>query len=147
MIFEVDNTTKQLIDELQESIRETISDLESGQSDIKELIENIKLNCDSLATSNQAETISADLSITKKELRKLATVEQLEQIQALFEKLDFATVNLNNKLDKLASDAASALKVSESNKAVLAAITAYLCMPGYKRFFKGMEVVENETAE
>lgn len=32
MVFEVDNTTKQLIEELQASIRETIHDIEVGQT-------------------------------------------------------------------------------------------------------------------
>ena len=65
MVFEVDNTTEQLINQLQESIQATIYALEDGQREIKDLIEDVKQSSASLATSAQADLMSEDVSKVK----------------------------------------------------------------------------------
>lgn len=82
MVFEVDNTTEQLIQELQKSIQKTIDDIERGQIEIKELIDEVNLSCSDLATANQAEAMSNDITATMSAIKKLATTQQLTQAQA-----------------------------------------------------------------
>ena len=82
MVFEVDNTTEQLINQLQESIQATIYALEDGQREIKDLIEDVKQSSASLATSAQADLMSEDVSKVKVAIQKLATAEQLGQLDA-----------------------------------------------------------------
>lgn len=79
MVFEVDNTTEQLISKLQESIQETIYSLESGQYEIKELIDEVKASCSGLATADQADSVIEDISKTRTAMQKLATAEQATQ--------------------------------------------------------------------
>lgn len=62
MIFEVDNTTEQLINRLQESIERTINALEDGQREIKDLIDEVKQSSTNLATAAQADLMTEDVS-------------------------------------------------------------------------------------
>lgn len=216
MVFEVDGTTEQLIHELQSSIKETILNLESGQREIKDLIDEVKLSCSGLATADQADLVSEDIAKARTAMRKLATAEQADQheaaqgkmlslieqeasvaaeikatlpqmaeesdrrsqtiiaayhegtsqlekllteasanaakthveaLQALAVKMDTLSGALSAQMDKLSSDAGAALKIAEGNKVILMAMSNYLSLPGYKRFFKGMEVIEDEATK
>lgn len=216
MVFEVDNTTEQLINQLQESIQATIYALEDGQREIKDLIEEVKQSSTSLATSAQADLMSEDVSKVKVAIQKLATAEQLGQLdanqgkllgvaeqvaqatdefksalpkmsddmerqarammdeqsesekrlellltklltneaEARVSQLQTITENLNTlskyisaQVDKLSSETSDVLTVAKSNRDALSSIVDYLSLPGYKRFFKGMEVPRSETAQ
>lgn len=178
MVFEVDNTTEQLIKRLQASIQDTIYD---GQREIKELIDEVKRSYSSLATADQADAVSEDVSKAKAAIQRLATAEQaeqidahqkkllglveqdvqntaeikialpdmtkysMEQLQALSDKLEALSSDLDTKLDKLFAETSVVLTTAEANKSMLVAIGNYLSLPGYKRLFKGMEVLEGET--
>lgn len=216
MVFEVDNTTEQLINQLQESIQSTIYALEEGQREIKELIDEVKESNNSLATATQADLVSEDISKVRAAIQKLATGDQLklfdttqekilgiaeqevktvaeikstlpemsssmeeyartildhhidgtkrlesliagvstsvaearnDQLQAITKNMDTVSKKIGSQMDKLLSETGSVLSVAEHNKTVLSSIATYLSMPGYKRFFKGMEVPNNETTE
>lgn len=214
MVFEVDNTTEQLIQQLQNSIQDTIGTLEDGQRQIKELIDEVKESSGSLATADQADSVSEDISKVRTAIQKLATADQsnaaqekilgsvkqevqtaatdikavlpemnhnieqqthkilesqrsnterlegliaemsdkkvnaiIAQLQAVAKDLDTLSEQLGAQLDKLSTEAGTVLTVAENNRAVLSSIVDYLSMPGYKRFFKGMEVSKNETSQ
>lgn len=216
MVFEVDNTTEQLIHELQKSIEDTIAALEKGQRDIRGMIETVRDTCEDSATADQADDIAKQLSGLRTEQRKGATSQQvialgtaleavrgqaqqelnetaevkeqiaelgqsvqsgqramvdaqekareqlaqqiseqinksvedkLRRLQELSNQLTELSSDLTGRLDTLVSSSSSAAKTAAGNQAMLAAITAYLSLPGYKRFFKGMEVVQYETSQ
>lgn len=214
MVFEVDNTTEQLIQQLQNSIQDTIGTLEDGQRQIKELIDEVKESSGSLATADQADSVSEDILKVRTAIQKLATADQsnaaqekilgsvkqevqtaatdikavlpemnhnieqqthkilesqrsnterlegliaemsdkkvnaiIAQLQAVAKDLDTLSEQLGAQLDKLSTEAGTVLTVAENNRAVLSSIVDYLSMPGYKRFFKGMEVSKNETSQ
>lgn len=216
MVFEVDNTTEQLIYELQKSIEDTIAVLENGQRDLRGLIETAKNICEDAATADQADAISKQLSGLKEGQRKGATAQQIKDLGAVVEtvrgqaqqeldemaalregvaelsqavqtnqhtmlnaqkeaqdqlvrqiseqvdrseagrlhsleelshQLMALSSGLAERLDALVSSSSSAAKTAAGNQAMLAAITAYLSLPGYKRFFRGMEVIQYETAQ
>lgn len=216
MVFEVDNTTEQLIYELQKSIEDTIAVLENGQRDLRGLIEAAKNICEDAATADQADAISKQLSGLKEEQRKAATAQQIKDLGAAMETVRGQTQqemnemavlkegvtelcqsiqtnqrtmlnaqkeaqdqlvrqlseqadrseagrlhsleelshqlmelssSLAERLDTLVSSSSSAAKTAAENQVMLAAITAYLSLPGYKRFFRGMEVIQHETAQ
>ena len=44
-------------------------------------------------------------------------------------------------------EADDTMAIVKSNRAVISSIADYLSLPGYKRFFKGMEVPTNEAAQ
>ena len=87
MIFEVDNTTEQLIKRLQESIEGTINALEDGQREIKDLIDEVKQSSTNLATAAQADLMTEDVSKVRAAIQKLATTEQLTEIQSALPKM------------------------------------------------------------
>ena len=216
MVFEVDNTTEQLINQLQESIQATIYALEEGQREIKDLIDEVKQSSSNLATAAQADLVSEDVSKVRAAISKLATAEQMSQfdmnqvkiigiveqeslatediksalpkmsnsiehqaraileaqsnsanrleslinemsanaaeariaqLQAISANLDTLSKHLDVQLDKLSSESNTVLTVVESNRTVLSSIADYLSMPGYKRFFKGMEVLRSEATQ
>ena len=216
MVFEVDNTTEQLINQLQESIQATIYALEDGQREIKDLIEDVKQSSASLATSAQADLMSEDVSKVKVAIQKLATAEQLghldanqgkllgvaeqvaqateefksalpkmgddmerqaraimdaqsesenrlellltkllsneaearvSQLQTIVENLNTLSQYISAQVDKLSSETSDVLTVAKNNRDALSSIVGYLSLPGYKRFFKGMEVPRSETAQ
>lgn len=216
MVFEVDNTTEQLINQLQESIQATICALEEGQREIKDLIDEVKQSSSGLATAAQADLMSEDMAKTRAAIQKLATAEQLTQLdtnqgkilclveqetqtmaeimsalptvssdiaqqaqaimnaqsqgterlealiakmsageaearvaqlQAISGNLEALSKRIDAQMDKLSSEAGAVLTVVENNRSVLSSITDYLSMPGYKRFFKGMEVPRNEATQ
>lgn len=195
MIFEVDNTTEQLINRLQESIQATIYVLEDGQREIKDLIDEVKLSCTNSATADQADSVIDDISKVRAAIQKLATTEQLTEIQSALPKmsdnieqqihvildakndsesqlknllthmfssesesriaqlqaiatnLDTLSRHIDTQMVKLSSEADDTMAIVKSNRAVLSSIADYLSLPGYKRFFKGMEVPTNEAAQ
>ena len=216
MVFEVDNTTEQLINQLQESIQSTIYVLEEGQREIKELIDEVKDSNSSLATATQADSVSEEISKVRAAIQKLATVDQLRslgviqekllgiaeqeaktaaeiksafpvmsssmeehartiidhhcssttrleslitgistsvaeakiaQLQAIATNMDILSKHIDSQMDKLTSEASSVLAATDCNRAILSSIAAYLSMPGYKRFFKGMEVPNYEVTK
>ena len=108
MVFEVDNTTEQLIGKLQESIRDTIFNLEAGQREIKELIDEVKQAYSSLATADQADSMSDDLSKAKATIQKLATAEQLDATHGkalvLVEQTLQATAEIRDTFPKMTAD-------------------------------------------
>lgn len=195
MIFEVDNTTEQLINRLQESIERTINALEDGQREIKDLIDEVKQSSTNLATAAQADLMTEDVSKVRAAIQKLATTEQLTEIQSALPKmsddieqqihtimdeqsasegqleklltkmfssesesriaqlqaiatnLDTLSRHIDTQMVKLSSEADDTMAIVKSNRAVLSSIADYLSLPGYKRFFKGMEVPTNEAAQ
>lgn len=195
MIFEVDNTTEQLINRLQESIQATIYVLEDGQREIKDLIDEVKQSSTNLATAAQADLMTEDVSKVRAAVQKLATTEQLTEIQSALPKmsdaieqqihavmdaqsasegqleklltkmfssesesriaqlqaiatnLDTLSRHIDTQMVKLSSEADDTIAIVKSNRAVLSSIADYLSLPGYKRFFKGMEVPTNEAAQ
>ena len=195
MIFEVDNTTEQLIKRLQESIEGTINALEDGQREIKDLIDEVKQSSTNLATAAQADLMTEDVSKVRAAIQKLATTEQLTEIQSALPKmsddieqqihaamdaqsasegqleklltkmfssesesriaqlqaiatnLDTLSRHIDTQMVKLSSEADDTMAIVKSNRAVLSSIADYLSLPGYKRFFKGMEVPTNEAAQ
>ena len=195
MIFEVDNTTEQLINRLQESIQATIYVLEDGQREIKDLIDEVKQSSTNLATAAQADLMTEDVSKVRAAVQKLATTEQLTEIQSALPKmsdaveqqihavmdaqsasegqleklltkmfssesesriaqlqaiatnLDTLSRHIDTQMVKLSSEADDTMAIVKSNRAVLSSIADYLSLPGYKRFFKGMEVPTNEAAQ
>ena len=195
MIFEVDNTTEQLINRLQESIQATIYVLEDGQREIKDLIDEVKQSSTNLATAAQADLMTEDVSKVRAATQKLATTEQLTEIQSALPKmsdnieqqihvildakndsesqlknllthmfssesesriaqlqaiatnLDTLSRHIDTQMVKLSSEADDTMAIVKSNRAVLSSIADYLSLPGYKRFFKGMEVPTNEAAQ
>ncbi len=112
------------------------------------------------ATAQQIMGIEAAMEtsrrLTEQELDKLAGIEEslagssqaeadrLRSLQELSDRLGELAADLVGRLEPLASSAARAAKTAEENQAALAAITAYLSLPGYKRFFKGMEAPTHE---
>lgn len=195
MIFEVDNTTEQLIKRLQETIEGTINALEDGQREIKDLIDEVKQSSTNLATAAQADLMTEDVSKVRAAIQKLATTEQLTEIQSALPKmsdnieqqihvilnakndsesqlknllthmfssesesriaqlqaiatnLDTLSRHIDTQMVKLSSEADDTMAIVKSNRAVLSSIADYLSLPGYKRFFKGMEVPTNEAAQ
>lgn len=108
MVFEVDNTTEQLISKLQESIQDTIYNLEAGQREIKELIDEVKQSYSNLATADQTDSLSDDLTKAKAAIQKLATVEQLDATQGkvlgIVEQEMQATAEIRDALPRITAD-------------------------------------------
>lgn len=108
MVFEVDNTTEQLISKLQESIQDTIYNLEAGQREIKELIDEVKQSYSNLATADQADSMSDDLTKAKAAIQKLATAEQMDATQGkilgLIEQDMLATAEIRDALPRITAD-------------------------------------------
>lgn len=73
--------------------------------------------------------------------------DRLRSLQELSDQLRELSSGLTGRLDVLVSSSSSAARTAAGNQMMLAAITAYLRLPGYKRFFKGMEAVQYETAQ
>ena len=73
--------------------------------------------------------------------------DRLHSLQELSNQLMELSSGLAGRLDTLVSSSSSTVKTVARNQAMLAAITAYLSLPGYKRFFKGMEVIQHETTQ
>ena len=100
MVFEVDNTTEQLISKLQESIQDTIYNLEAGQREIKELIDEVKQSYSNLATADQTKAKAA--------IQKLATAEQLDATQGkvlgIVEQEMQATAEIRDALPRITAD-------------------------------------------
>ena len=108
MVFEVDNTTEQLISKLQESIQDTIYNLEAGQREIKELIDEGKQSYSNLATADQTDSLSDDLTKAKAAIQKLATAEQLDATQGkvlgIVEQEMQATAEIRDALPRITAD-------------------------------------------
>ena len=66
MKLEVDNTTQQLLSELQSSIRGTISTISRGQEDIKETIDEMKETLIGLPSAKDMEEMRDDVNETSK---------------------------------------------------------------------------------
>lgn len=213
MKLEVDNTTAQLIQELQASISGTIEGLRSGQSELARLIQEIRRLQQDLAQSEQvdevydlinkvfagmgekasagqvkaaAEEVKTLLADAKAEtagiqntqnsllentktlldaqtelasgLQHLAETQdaapqavallledKLQVLSALEERFNAFSLLLSTQKDDLVRSAQNALNAANRNQTSLNAIMAYLSLPGYKRFFKGMEVPADET--
>lgn len=119
MQFEVNNTTELLINELQKSMEETIGSLRDGQNAIRSVLEGV----DGAASD---------------ELKRLADLQA---------RIDTLIASLDTKCAELSGKAERAYLTARYNGETLAAISAYLSLPGYKRFFKGMEEVKHEGTE
>lgn len=233
MVFEVDNTTEQLIRELQDGIEGTIEGLRTGQREITDLITEVKKMQQGFARSGQIEGLNDLLENISEDVRKKATAEQLqntagqienltkniwksqtettelltgiqntqtetsglltgirdtqsemgnllavvsntqgstwevvkdvqatqklmvqmvaeaidtvlqERLRPLYEletKMDELSGQLLQRKEQLLQTAQNAVETVQRNQNFLKAIIAYLSLPGYKRFFKGMEV-------
>lgn len=97
------------------------------------------LNAQKEAQAQLAGQISEQISTSE--------AEKLHSLQALSDQFMELSSGLEGRLDALVSISSSAAKTAAGNQAMLAAITAYLSLPGYKRFFRGMEAVQYETAQ
>lgn len=116
-------------------LREGITEL--GQSILTD--QRTALNAQKEAQAQFARQISEQLDKSE--------AEKLHNLQALSDQLMELSSGLEGRLDVLVSSSSSVAKTAAGNQAMLAAITAYLSLPGYKRFFRGMEVVQYETAQ
>lgn len=218
MKLEVDNTTAQLIQELQASISGTIEGLRSGQNELSRLMQEIRRLQQDLAQSEQvdevydlvnkvcagmeekasagqvkaaAEEVKTLLADAKTEasgiqdsqgrllentkalldaqadaqaelvsgLQHLSEAqdaapqavallleEKLQVLSALEEQFNAFSLLLSAQKDDLVRSAQNALNAASRNQTSLNAIMTYLSLPGYKRFFKGMEVPTDETS-
>lgn len=72
------------------------------------------------------------------------TKECLLQLQSLAEKMEALRQELTDAANKTETQTAQIFSAIQQNGRITKAIAAYLQLPGYKRFFKGMEAVENE---
>ena len=72
---------------------------------------------------------------------------RIAQLQAIATNLDTLSRHIDTQMVKLSSEADDTMAIVKSNRAVLSSIADYLSLPGYKRFFKGMEVPTNEAAQ
>ena len=233
MVFEVDNTTEQLIQELQAGIEDTIERLRTGQNDINTLIKDIKQAQQNFAQSGQIEELCHLLEGLSTDVRGKASAAQLQDtasqiealvnrgnasqeaglellsdtkglaeniigsqgkmsnllekvrdvqdntqeiatdikasqemmVQAITESIDSLLTKkleplseLENKIsrlsellstqkDELLHTAQSAVETAQRNQSSLKAIIAYLSLPGYKRFFRGMEAESDAATE
>lgn len=203
MVIEVDNTTKQLLSELQVGVNDTISDIHDGQNEIKNIIEGMRDSIldeypeefqklkNSISGGNR--NINNQLTETSENINELRELfnqsaeelsntidkgfddtigaEQLKEklgdlemnIEKLFlnsivSKMDII-IEASNKYDKqlekfseqVNQDIGGLLELNNNistietnNKKKLEAIVNYLSLPGYKRFFKGMEMENDE---
>ena len=100
--------TEQLISKLQESIQDTIYNLEAGQREIKELIDEVKQSYSNLATADQTDSLSDDLTKAKAAIQKLATAEQLDATQGkvlgIVEQEMQATAEIRDALPRITAD-------------------------------------------
>ncbi len=71
--------------------------------------------------------------------------DRLQVLLTLEEKFDSFSAQLDAQKDELLRCAQNALDAARRNQTSLDAIMAYLSLPGYKRFFKGMEVPADEA--
>lgn len=193
MVFEVDNTTEKLINELQESIRTTIGTLQQGQAEIKQTLGRMACIVDEAASAEQADSIATTLDKTNASIKQLATTELVSQslheiallqslvkenneaskaanedrlmlqegiqklsvmIQALSEQelnhlnnVNRSLQSISDILQKALSEISTTAEAISNNQGNLRAIATYLSLPGYKRFFKGMEALQDETLQ
>lgn len=233
MVFEVDNTTERLIQELQAGIEDTIERLRTGQNDINTLIKDIKQAQQNFAQSGQIEELchlleglsidvrgkasAAQLQDTASQIEALVNrgnasqeaglellsdtkglaeniigsqgkmsnllekvrdvqdntqeivtdikasqemmvqaitesinsllTRKLEPLSELENKINRLSELLSTQKDELLHTAHSAVETAQRNQSSLKAIIAYLSLPGYKRFFRGMEVESDAAAE
>lgn len=72
--------------------------------------------------------------------------DKLRAISALEKQFNTFSSLLSAQKDGLVRSAENALNAANRNQTSLNAIMAYLSLPGYKRFFKGMEVPADEIS-
>ena len=75
---------------------------------------------------------------------------RIAQLQAIATNLDTLSRHIDTQMVKLSSEADDTMAIVKSNRAVsssMVLVADYLSLPGYKRFFKGMEVPTNEAAQ
>ena len=215
MIIEADNTTRQLMFELQESIRSTISGIQEDQGEIKSLVERIKndilddypeeLKSIKKSIDRGSNNINNQLSETSEAFNELkhlvdtSTKQLLDNVdKELHKTIDKETFNkgISNTVDKdtfddltkrveildkkiesvtkiidtIIADSDSyqksidvfcddlkksinaiheqndnILNIENRNGRKINAIADYMSLPGYKRFFKGMEIEDEEN--
>ena len=115
--------------------------LSAADSKIGSLIDALDPRLDGLAKT--AETNRAALTAIINE----GLQNELDILTVMDSKIGSLIDALNSQLDGLVKTALKAFETAEANRETLSSIAAYLSLPGYKRFFKGMEVVNNETTE
>ncbi len=186
MIFEVDNTTEHLINDLEQSFESIIQTLHKGQEELKDEIEHIKRDLSLYATASQMEEVSELISKMREKTCDFSTKEQINGIHTVLNHLNGASDSFLKKLDdeleisnkiiykieeskldalnklqstlfeydqkidslekiiykkigELDEQYINILSMSTCNDKMLKKISTYLSLPGYKRFFKGME--------
>ncbi len=215
MIIEADNTTRQLMFELQESIRSTISGIQEDQGEIKSLVERIKndilddypeeLKSIKKSIDRGSNNINNQLSETSeafnelkhlvdtstkqlldnvdKELHKTIDKETFnkgisntvdkdtfddltKRVEILDKKIESVTKiidtiiadsdsyqksidvfcdNLKKSINAIHEQNDNILNIENRNGRKINAIADYMSLPGYKRFFKGMEIEDEEN--
>ena len=73
------------------------------------------------------------------------TTQEANSLQIVSQHLQSNMERLQSSLQGVSSAAAAASKSASENQRCLRAISAYLSLPGYKRIFKGMEALQDET--
>lgn len=77
MVFEVDNTTRALVKELQDSIQDTIKTLKDGQDELKDLLGDVQRVC-SESGDRQENVVSNAVDSLCMRLQKAATSDDVE---------------------------------------------------------------------
>ena len=83
MVFEIDNTTKQILEEMEDHIRDMVGPISKDQGNVREEIEEIQNSLDSIDPTEQLNDIEKkikDLSRKTEDIElKMDTVEKLLQ--------------------------------------------------------------------
>lgn len=160
MIFEADNVTEQLIGELQKSIEDTIVVLKQGQHNMEDMLKQVQSEIEEVTKEEQVKLLEGEVKKIGKKVGDLFTYDQGEDVLSNVEKIASRVEylsemmksyeglvkelegNLLQGVEKIDQKANLIASVEVKNAKSLLAITEYLKLPGYKRFFKGMEVKE-----
>ncbi|MCR5107988.1 MAG: hypothetical protein K6B28_07465 [Lachnospiraceae bacterium] len=165
MMFEVDDTTRLLLEQFQETIKSTISSIEEGQNVIRESIDEVKSSISEIPSTEDFEDVRSDVNDGNKRVdRQLTeTAENLQELSDRMEKDSNKLLHLVEKLDlyddylnELKNDIMTAIgdmtkkldmikDTEKRNNIILENVADYMKLPGYKRFFKGMEMINEET--
>lgn len=87
MILEVDNTTEQLIKELQNSIINTISFLNEGQNEIKKIVGDLELEFVAVSKEEQVQSLYSEISKITKKISQQG-IEIAEEITNIGQKIE-----------------------------------------------------------
>lgn len=128
----------------------------NGQTKSSALMIEVRNEVQALSATNQkqAESVISSQSEIAKHFENLLNEQRvadakgrMEGLQTVANQLQSISEQLASKMDMLSQETQNMLTTTQENKAVLIAIANYLSLPGYKRFFKGMEDVFGESTQ